>query len=119
MDLKTLISIALFTLVATFTVLSWSEYLRSKRVKEGFVSSSDAMSDQIIAMMTKQNEPVPTDQDAMEAHQTLLRYIRNDYGKGIKIVRDFGSRFFGDVPIRADLDVRTLMDDYRNPLNRL
>ncbi len=127
MDLKTLVSIGLFTSLFLLTVLFWREYLRSPKSKEGFTSASannimnnTVLSDKVIDMIAKNNEPVPTDQDAVEAHQTLLRYIRNDYSKGVKFVIDLGNRFFGEeVPIRNDLDIRKLLDNYHSPLQRL
>ncbi len=79
---------------------------------------NDELSDKVIDMISKNNEPVPTDLDAVQAHQTLLRYIRNDFSKGVKFVMDFRDRFFGSVPIRNDLDIRTLLDNYQNPLQR-
>lgn len=132
MDLRTLLGIALFTVAVVFTVLSWREFLGDARSKEGFASpgggggkdtrmSSSVLSDEVVAMIAKQREPkAPTDQDADAAHQTLLRYIQSDYSKGVKFVMDMRDRFFGsNVPIRPDLDVRTLMDNYHSPLQRL
>jgi hypothetical protein len=121
MDLKTLASIGIFTSLFLLTLLFWREYLRSSRSKEGFIAmNSTVLSDKVIQMIAKNNEPVPTDQEAVEAHQTLLRYIRNDYPKGVKFVVDLRDRFFGeDIPIRSDLDIRTLLDNYQSPLQRL
>ncbi len=82
--------------------------------------NSTVLSDEVIGLIAKNNEPVPTDAEAVVAHQTLLRYIRNDFGKGVKFVLDMRDRFFGEsVPLRKDLDVRTLMDNYQSPLQRL
>lgn len=81
--------------------------------------NSTVLSDKVVQMIAKNNEPVPTDQDAVEAHQTLLRYIRNDYPKGVKFIMDFRDRFFGNVQVRPDLDIRTLLDNYHSPLQRL
>jgi hypothetical protein len=126
MDLKTLISIGIFTILTVLTILSWKEYLGSPRAQEGFAdvgaidTRNSAMSDQIVQMLTKQNEPVPTDLDAVKAHQTLLRYIRNNYSKGVKFVLDMGDRFFEKpYTFRHDLDVRTLLDNYQSPLQRV
>jgi hypothetical protein len=70
-----------------------------------------------VAKMVQANERAPTDTEAVEAHQTLLRYARNDFSKGIKFVMDLGKRFFGEnVTLRPDLDVRRLMDNYSSPL---
>ncbi len=82
--------------------------------------NSTVLSDKVIELIAKNNEPVPTDQDAVEAHQTLLRYIRNDFPKGVKFIMDLRDRFFGPtVEIRRDLDIRTLLDNYQSPLQRL
>jgi hypothetical protein len=121
MELKTLVSIGLFTTLFLLTLLFWREYLYSSRSKEGFISMNNTvLSDKVVEMIAKNNEPVPTDQDAVEAHQTLLRYIRNDYGKGVKFLFDIRDRFFeGSPQIRKDLDIRTLLDNYQSPLQRL
>ncbi len=82
--------------------------------------NSTVLSDKVIEMIAKNNEPIPTDQDAVEAHQTLLRYIRNDFPKGVKFVMDLRDRFFEPTAgIRHDLDIRTLLDNYHSPLQRL
>lgn len=82
--------------------------------------NSTVLSDKVVEMIAKNNEPVPTDLEAVEAHQTLLRYIRNDFSKGSKFVIDLRNRFFGpDVDMRKDLDIRTLLDNYQSPLQRL
>lgn len=121
MEIKQLISIALFTCATVLTFLSWSEYVGSKRSHEGFVSGSeDILSNEVMKMISKANEPVPTDLQAVEAHQTLLRYIRNDARKGSKFIADFRDRFFGsNIPLRRDIDMRTLLDNYQSPLQRV
>ncbi len=127
MDIKTLVSIGIFTSLFLLTVLFWRHYLLSSRSKEpmgageGFMNmNSTVLSDEVIGMIAKNNEPVPTDAEAVAAHQTLLRYIRNDFRKGVKFVFDVRDRFFGEsVPLRKDLDIRTLMDNYQSPLQRL
>ena len=120
MEIKQLVSIALFTCALVLTVLSWSEYIGSKRSHEGFVGGTDILSNDVLKMISATNEPVPTDLDAVKAHQTLLRYIRNDTRKGSKFIVDFRDRFFGsDVPIRRDINAQTLLDNYQNPLQRV
>jgi hypothetical protein len=109
------------------TILIWREYLSSGRSKEGFANGKDTrvsnsvMSDQIIAMIAKNNEPdPPTDAEAAAAHLTLMRYIAADFKKGQRFLDDIRNRFYGPtVPFRADLDIRTLMDNYHSPLQRL
>lgn len=120
-----LISIGFFAFLVFLTLFSWKELIeygawsRSRfQRSEGFSNPPiDLTSDAVINNLIKSNEPVPTDADAVAAHQTLLRYIRNDFSKGILFVDDFGTRFFGDkLPLRPDLDPRTLLDNYRSPL---
>jgi len=111
-----LVSIALFTVAAVLTVYAWSDRLRRSNaiLNEAFEVQ---INEEDLARLQNANEPVPTDADAVKAHQTLLRYIRNDFHKGIKFVTDLGKRFFGDqVPLRDDLEVRKLMDNYSSPL---
>jgi len=115
MKLVELVSIGLFTMACVLSVYYWLDKMRGTKTTEGF--ETNVLSDKTIQSLIQANEPVPTDADANAAYQTLLRYIRNDFSKGIKFVRDFGNRFFGDnTPLRADLDVRTLMDNYSSPL---
>ncbi len=117
MKASSLISISLFVITATITLYCWMDAYSYGRKREGFVSSEGVISDKTINNIIKNNEPVPTDADAIQAHQTLLRYIRNDFSHGIRFVDDFGKRFFGDkMPLRPDLDVRKLMDNYQSPL---
>jgi len=114
-----LISIALFTVATVFTVYLWIDRWTgtNKKVNEAFINLSD---DPTVQALTQANEPIPADGDADKAYQTLLRYIRNDYGKGLRFVLDFGNRFFGDkVLVRQDLDVRRLLDNYVSPLQRV
>jgi hypothetical protein len=111
-----LISIALFTVAAVFTIYMWMDrWTRTnQKVNEAFI---DLNNDPAMQQMLQMNEPIPSDADAVKAHQTLLRYIRNDYGKGVRFVLDFGKRFFGESAlIRQDLDVRRLLDNYVSPL---
>lgn len=127
MNIKNIVYIGFFAFIVFLTLFSWKEIieygaLKSRHVKlnlgkEGFANEIDFTSDAVINNIIKNNEPVPTDEDAIAAHQTLLRYIRNDFVKGIRFINDFGNRFFGDnLPLRSNLDPRTLMDNYRSPL---
>jgi hypothetical protein len=113
-----LISIALFTVAVVLTAYGWMDRLKSTnpKINEAF-DNQVMLDDASIAKLQKANEPVPTDAEAVTAHQTLLRYMRNDFTKGIRFAQDFGTRFYGDnLPFRKDLDTRTLMDNYRSPL---
>lgn len=121
MDTKQLLSIAIFTFLSVLTIYAWIDRFRGTNaaINEAFENETekDVLNDETINKLVKANEPEPTDQDAVMAHQTLLRYIRNDFTKGIKFVMDFGQRFYGDnLPLRSDLDVRRLMDNYSSPL---
>lgn len=117
MKIDQLISISIFTILSVLTIYYWLDKWNTGKIKEGFAGEVLTQSD--LARLTALNEPVPTDEDAIAAHQTLLRYIRNDFNKGIKFVIDFGIRFYGDnLPLREELDTRTLMDNYISPLQR-
>jgi len=112
MRIEQLLSISFFTMACIFTLYFIMDRIRLP-TREGFTDSLDELTQKIQA----ENEPVPTDADAVSAHQTLLRYMRNDFSKGIRFAQDFGKRFFGDnLPFRQDLDTRKLMDNYRSPL---
>lgn len=125
MDIKTLLSIGICTILTVLTVLMWREYLASPRSKEGFTTaanmmSNSAMSDQIVKMLAANNEPKVSKEDAVLAHQTLLRFMRDDYAQGVKFVMDIRDRFMQPgSAIRTDVDVRRLMDNYQSPLQRL
>lgn len=118
-----LISIGLATFVAVITIYGWMDRIQgtNAKINEGFTSSQSAgdilTSDAVLEHLKKANEQIPTPDDAVKAHRTLLLFIQNDFGRGIKIVDDFGRRFFGDdMKLRKDLDTRKLMDSYVNPL---
>ena len=113
-----LVSIGLFTVATVFTLYVIIDRLKkgNPAVNEAFVGAA-VLDDATIAKLQTANEPVPTDAEAVTAHQTLLRYMRNDFSKGIRFAQDLGKRFFGDnIPFRQDLDTRKLMDNYRSPL---
>ena len=119
MNLMNLVGIAGFTITLVLTMYFWMD--RWKAVSagtEGFASQGTIPQSEINRLLAS-SEAAPTDDDALKAHQTLLRYISNDFNKGVKFVLDFGDRFFGDhMPLRPDLDTRKLMDNYVNPLQR-
>ncbi len=125
MELKLLVSIGICTVLTVLTILFWRDYLLSPRSKEGFTTASDmmknsALSDQVIQMIAKNNEPVVSADAANEAYQTVLRFIGQDYSQGVKFVMDFRDRFMKEgSQIRTDIDVRHLLDNYHSPLQRL
>ena len=116
MHLSQILSLSLFTIALTLTVYVWLDRLRGTNasINEAFVDAK--LDDATIAKINKAVNSNPTDDDAIKAHQTLLRYMKNDFGKGIKFVIDFGKRFFENPKIRKDLDVTTLMNNYSSPL---
>lgn len=123
MKTSQLISIGLATFIAVITLYGWMDRIQGTNVKinEGFAPTAAPMNvltdDAVIDYLKKANEQIPTPDEAVKAHRTLLLFIQSDFGRGIKIVDDFGRRFFGDnMPLRKDLDTRTLMDTYVNPL---
>ena len=119
MNTAQLISIGLATFVAVITIYGWMDRIQgtNAKINEGFTSTPDLSSDAIIDHLKKANEQIPTPDEAVKAHKTLLLFIQSDFGRGIKFVDDFGNRFFGDsMKLRKDLDTRTLMDTYVNPL---
>ena len=119
MNTAQLISIGLATFVAVITIYGWMDRIQgtNAKINEGFTSTPDLSGDAVLEHLKKANEQIPTPDEAVKAHRTLLQFIQSDFGRGIKIVDDFGRRFFGDdMKLRKDLDTRTLMDTYVNPL---
>jgi hypothetical protein len=126
MKTEQLVGIALFTFVVVITLYGWMDRIQKRNpvINEAFQSTivnndGPGLTQEDLDRLTKANEPTPSEQDAVKAHQTLLYFIRNDFGKGIKFVMDFGDRFYGKaLPLKPDLDVRTLTVDYKSPLDR-
>ena len=118
MNTAQLISLSIFTIALVLTVYFWMDRAarRNPIINEAF-ENEVMLDDATIAKLQQANTPVPTDADAVKAHQTLLRYMQNDFSKGIRFAQDIGKRFYGDtVSFRTDLDTRRLMDNYRSPL---
>jgi hypothetical protein len=111
MQLSQIVSVAIFTFALTLTVYVWLDRFKKK---EGF--SDVSLDPATISAIKASINNNPTDDDAIKAHQTLLRYIKHDFGKGVKFVMDFGKRFFDKPTLREDLDVKTLMNNYSSPL---
>jgi len=89
---------------------------------EGFESKGpdtptpDIPADKLQALKEAAN-PTPSDSDAIQAHKTLLKYIQNDYKKGVYFALNMGEQFFGPgLSIRKDMDPSTILANYRNPL---
>ena len=111
MQLSQIVPVAIFTFALTLTVYVWLDRFKKK---EGF--SDVSLDPATISAIKASINNNPTDDDAIKAHQTLLRYIKHDFGKGVKFVMDFGKRFFDKPTLREDLDVKTLMNNYSSPL---
>ncbi len=121
MKTEQLVALGLFTIVAVLTWYGWMDRLarRNPVINEAFDNEGPGITATDIERLKQANEPVPSDEEATKAHQTLLYYIRNDFGKGVKFVMDFGDRFYGKaLPLKKDLDTRGIMDNYRSPLVR-
>lgn len=118
MNTTYLISVGLATFLAVLTIYGWMDRLQGTNVKlnEGFSDVELLTSDDVLNHLKQANEQAPTPDDAVKAHRTLLLFIQNDFGRGIKFVDDFGRRFFNTNTLRPDLDTRTLMSNYVNPL---
>ena len=117
MHISQILSLALFTIALTLTIYVWSDRIRGTNASINEAFSNEAkLDDATIAKINNTINSNPTDDDVIKAHQTLLRYIKNDFSKGVKIVMDLGKRFFEDPTIRKDLDVKTLMNNYSSPL---
>lgn len=110
----------MFTMAVVLTVYAWRDRItgQNAQINESFVASDTdtdmrALAQQVMA----NNQSVMSDEEARQAYVRLLTYIRADFSKGIHYVKDFGKRFFGDaVGLKKDLDVRTILDNYMNPL---
>ena len=94
----------------------WLDRLRGTNAKINEAFTDAKLDDATIAKINSAINAKPTDEEAVKAHQTLLIYMKNDVGKGIKFVMDFGKRFFENPTIRKDLDMKTLMNNYSSPL---
>jgi hypothetical protein len=89
---------------------------------EGFASPTpdmpitDIPADKLQSLRDAAN-PTPSDDDAIQAHKTLLKYIQNDYKKGVYFVLNIANQFFGPgLMIRKDMDPSTILANYVNPL---
>lgn len=102
-----------------FTLYFWIDRWNGTNaiINESFTDLPGGLNESVLAKLNSEAIANPTDDDAVKAHKTLLRYIKNDFTKGIKFVMDFGKTFFGkNVKLREDLDVQTLMNNYSSPL---
>jgi len=108
----------LFAAALTMAVV-WTFYGILDRVQavpstEGFADPSGASLQTSIQNIQLQN---PTDSDAIQAHKTLLRYTKANFGKGIAIITNITNQFYGPgLTIRKDIDPSALLTNYTNPL---
>jgi hypothetical protein len=59
----------------------------------------------------------PTDQDAINAHKTLLIYTSQNVAKGLRFIKSIGKNFFVEpITLRTDIDPASLMNNYVSPL---
>ena len=115
MKVAELVGLLLFTITVVLSYYFWSNrwYAVAQR-DEGF-TNLNAYVDKLAAANTQN----PTPEEAEVAYRTVLQFIGADFNKGIKLVADFSERFYGkDIPLRADLDPRRILDNYNNPLQR-
>jgi len=112
--------ISVTTIWVVWVLYYWMDRWSGVR-NEGFANPGPPLLSQAdLAKLNAVNKPTPTAEDAEQAYKTLLYFIQEDYARGVKYVMDFGDRFFGaGTPIRGDLDVRKLMENYSSPLQRL
>jgi hypothetical protein len=108
MKIGTLIGISIFTILSVWTVYSWMDrweaVVAPVKQTEGFDPSIDAL---VAATSDK-----PNNKDVTLAYQTVLKYIKSDFSKGIVVVNDFRNRFFpSNTPFKDTFDPSKIMDD--------
>ena len=115
-----LISIGLFTAAVVLTLYAWNDRIRYSsrysKTTESFQNPPNPLSVPPITMapMVSQN---PTDQDAINAHRTLLTYTSQNVAKGLRFMKSIGKNFFVEpVTLRTDIDPASLMNNYVSPL---
>jgi len=103
MKTETLIGISIFTILSVWTVYSWMDRWQTVHT-EGFTPDID----KLIAATSDS----PKNQDIILAYQTILKYIKSDFSKGLVIVNDFKSRFFSpSTDFKDGFDPAHIMDD--------
>ena len=105
MHTETLIGISFFTILSVWTVYSWMDRWEAVSVTkmEGFAPNIDAL---IAASSDK-----PNNKDILLAYQTILKYIKSDFSKGLVIVNDFRDKFFpSNTPFKDGFDPTKITD---------
>ena len=108
MKIETLVGISIFTILSVWTVYSWMDrweaVVAPVKQTEGFDPSIDTL---VAATSDK-----PNNKDVTLAYQTVLKYIKSDFSKGIVVVNDFRNRFFpSNTPFKDTFDPAKIMDD--------
>jgi hypothetical protein len=104
MKIETLIGISIFTMLSVWTVYSWMDRWSAVSTHEGFAPTIDSL--------VAATSGAPSNQDIQLAYQTILKYIKTDFSKGIIIVNHFKSKFFPpDTPFKDGFDPARITDD--------
>jgi len=118
MHASKLISIGVFTAAVVLTIYAWMDRIRysSRYMTEAFENPSDPLTVPVSTPLAEIPEN-PTDDQAIAAHKTLLRYTSQNLEKGIRFMMAIGKTFFEPpVAIRTDINPATLANNYVNPL---
>jgi hypothetical protein len=103
MKTGTLIGISIFTILSVWTIYTWMDRWQ--------VVSTEGFTPDIDKLMAA-SSGTPKNQDIIIAYQTILKYIKSDFSKGIFVVNDFKSRFFPpNTPFKDDFDPAHIMED--------
>lgn len=132
MNISQLISVALFTVAAVITVLAWNDRLAGTNaaINEAFEDSGsgkmkdlDKNDSTLKALNEMASAGTITEDEASKAYKTVLQFIQQDFARGALFVEDMTRRFYGEDnemrQFRKDLDIKTLLDNYRSPLQRV
>jgi hypothetical protein len=129
MHISQLISIALFTVAAVITLLAWNDRLAGTNAAINEAFEGGAMKDldkndpTLKAVQELASAGTVTEDDASKAYKTVLKFIQQDFARGALFVEDITRRFYGEDAelrtFRKDLDMTTLLDNYRSPLQRI
>ncbi len=124
MKIAELLSIGLFTMAVVITVMAWNDRLAGTNaaINEAFVDSGKMkdMDKESLQKLEKLTSGV-SEEEAGEAYEKVLQFIKKDFARGALFVEDITRRFYGNAAprnFREDLDVARLLDNYRNPLQR-
>ena len=103
MKTETLIGISIFTILSVWTVYTWMD--------RWHVVSAERFTPDIDKLIAATSD-APKNQDIIVAYQTILKYIKTDFSKGLVIVNDFKSRFFPpSTDLKDGFDPAHIMDD--------